>query len=63
MAKLMLKKIVFTIHCDCGKDFIAEDFEPQCPYCDKEYSVSMSANPKKLELKMDPKETASKTHT
>jgi hypothetical protein len=62
MAKFRLRKIVFTILCDCGKVFIAEDFKPQCPYCDREYSVSMSASPEKLEVGVV-KETPLESHT
>lgn len=60
MAQVKFKRIVFTIHCECGKLFIAEDFEPQCPYCDRKYSIEMSAAPKKLKLDMS---LVSETHT
>ena len=54
MTRLKLEKIRFIIDCDCGAEFLAEDFEPVCPYCDKKYNVSMVSSLKKFQLKIDP---------
>jgi len=54
VAKLRLEKISLIVTCDCGGRFLAEDFEPECPYCDKSYSVSAELKLKKLRLKITP---------
>ena len=41
MAKVILENVTLTVNCDCGGKFLAEDFEPQCPYCDRMYSASI----------------------
>ena len=54
MAKLNLEKISLIITCDCGDRFLAEDFEPECPYCDRRYKVSAAMELKRLKLKIAP---------
>lgn|GEM_PF-5170202 len=39
MAEVKLENITFNVHCICGKDFKAEDFEPECPFCDRLYEI------------------------
>ncbi len=53
MASIKLEKITLIIRCDCGGNFLAEDFEPVCPYCDRAYDVSMAADPKRLQLSVN----------
>jgi Zn finger protein HypA/HybF involved in hydrogenase expression len=50
LAKVELQHISFKVHCVCGKSFIAEDFEPECPHCDRIYSIKMLGNKKELNL-------------
>ncbi|MCP8320493.1 MAG: hypothetical protein H3Z52_06095 [archaeon] len=45
-----LKRIRFRVHCGCGKDFIAEYFEPECPYCDRRYFIKMLGNKKEVKI-------------
>lgn len=45
-----LKRIRFRVHCGCGKDFIAEYFEPECPYCDRRYFIKMLGNKKEVRI-------------
>ena len=50
MVRLRVEKISLIINCDCGEEFLAEDFEPVCPYCNKEYFVSISLECFKLAI-------------
>ena len=52
MVRLRLEKISLIINCDCGGEFLAEDFKPICPYCNKEYCVSISL--KRFKLAINP---------
>jgi Zn finger protein HypA/HybF involved in hydrogenase expression len=52
MVRIRLEKISMIVTCDCGDEFIAEDLEPECPYCDRRYDVSIQSDLKKLELKI-----------
>jgi len=53
LAKTELKLISLEIICNCGKSFIAEDLEPECPYCDKKYSLQIHGSKKGIELKIN----------
>jgi len=56
MARITLEKISLIVTCDCGEEFLAEDSEPEYPYCDRRYNVSIPSDLKKLELeKTQPK--------
>ncbi|MCP8308305.1 MAG: hypothetical protein H3Z54_06385 [archaeon] len=52
LAKTELRLISLEIICNCGKSFIAEDLEPECPYCDKKYSIQIYGSSKGIELKI-----------
>jgi Zn finger protein HypA/HybF involved in hydrogenase expression len=52
LVKTELKLISLKIFCDCGKSFIAEDLEPECPFCDKNYSLQIHGNKKGIKLKI-----------
>ncbi|MCP8308934.1 MAG: hypothetical protein H3Z54_09615 [archaeon] len=52
LAKVELKLVSLRIVCNCGKDFIAEDFEPECPYCGKKYNLQIHGSVKGIELKI-----------
>jgi Zn finger protein HypA/HybF involved in hydrogenase expression len=52
LVKTELKLISLKIFCDCGKSFIAEDLEPECPFCDKKYSLQIHGNKKGIKLKI-----------
>ena len=54
MAKTRAVKFSMKVKCDCGKDFIAEDCEPICPYCNRKYQVSILAAPKKMKAVISP---------
>jgi Zn finger protein HypA/HybF involved in hydrogenase expression len=54
LARLRLEKLSLVVTCDCGGSFIAEDFEPECPYCNRTYQVSAAMKLKKLKLKITP---------
>jgi len=54
MARLKLEKISLIISCDCTAQFLAEDFEPVCPYCNKKYKVSISSTNEKVYFKILP---------
>jgi len=50
-----LKHIRFRVRCECGKDFIAEDFEPECPYCERRYFIKMLGNKKEVKISISEK--------
>jgi Zn finger protein HypA/HybF involved in hydrogenase expression len=50
MATIELRDIEFTITCDCGRKFVAEEFDPECPYCGRKYRVRMRADDEKIKL-------------
>jgi Zn finger protein HypA/HybF involved in hydrogenase expression len=54
VARLRLEKISLIVTCDCGGRFLAEDFEPECPYCERRYSISAAMELKRLKLKITP---------
>jgi hypothetical protein len=54
VARLRLEKISLIVTCDCGGRFLAEDFEPECPYCNRKYNISAAKVPKRLKLKITP---------
>jgi len=50
LVKAELNHIVFRVHCKCGKEFRAEDFEPECPYCDRIYHINMLVNKRGVKI-------------
>lgn len=54
VAKLRLEKISVVVTCDCGGRVLVEDFEPECPYGDRRYSISVAMELKRLKLKIAP---------
>jgi len=63
MASLKLDKVVLVIHCDCGEEFLAEDFRPICPYCNRKFCVSFSLDETRNRLRINPiKESRSRVH-
>lgn len=54
MAKAELKEIAFKVVCNCGKNFRAEDFEPECPYCGRQYSLKIAGSPEELGVEIEP---------
>jgi len=41
LVRARLKLISMQVDCDCGAKFLAEDLKPQCPFCDRVYSVEV----------------------
>jgi len=54
LAKAELKEIAFKVLCNCGKGFRAEDFEPECPYCGRRYSLRIVCSPEELDVEIEP---------
>jgi len=54
MARLKLEKISLIVSCDCSAQFVAEDLEPVCPYCNRKYKVSISSAKEKVNFKIAP---------
>ncbi|MCP8317588.1 MAG: hypothetical protein H3Z52_10330 [archaeon] len=50
LMRVELNHIRFKVYCKCGKEFIAEDFEPECPYCDRIYQINMVNDKKELKI-------------
>ncbi len=49
-----LDNITFNVHCICHRYFKAEEFKPECPYCDRKYIVKIEVNPPKIKLEIEP---------
>jgi len=56
MVEVELTEIAFAIRCDCGRSFRAEDLKPECPYCGRKYSLSISGEPEAIKLEIKPLE-------
>ena len=52
-ASLELKALTLRILCSCGKSFLAEDLESECPYCERRYAVRLRGDPRKVEFEVD----------
>jgi len=52
-ANVELKSLTLRVLCTCGKPFLAEDLEPECPYCERRYTVRLRADAKLLELEIE----------
>ena len=50
MAKARLNLISLTVDCECGHAFLAEDFEPECPYCNRMYVAKLLGSEEKVAL-------------
>jgi hypothetical protein len=38
-------RIVLYITCICGRIFVSEDLEPECPYCGRMYEARIEGDP------------------
>ncbi|MCP8314779.1 MAG: hypothetical protein H3Z53_10500 [archaeon] len=52
MTKVELQLSLLQIICDCGRVFIAENLEPECPYCNRKYVSQIHDSPKGIVLKI-----------
>ena len=53
MADAHLMHISLKVNCDCSKDFISEDLEPECPFCGSRYSIRIIGTEKKMVLRLN----------
>ena len=50
LALARLRLISLRIKCECGRGFVAEDLEPECPYCGRRYLVEVEGSGKSFEV-------------
>lgn len=57
-ARVKLKTLTLEILCTCGKPFLAEDLEPECPYCGRRHKVRLTAEPALLKVEVETTENS-----
>ena len=50
MAKATLNLISLAVDCECGHSFVAEDLEPECPFCGRTYFAKILGSEDKISL-------------
>lgn len=51
--KVEFKNISFIVLCDCGRNFITEGFEGECPWCGRTYYIEIKGSREKVEVTIE----------